>query len=90
MKNYNTAINILGSISDPNVIIETINYYNQHGLEAAKEEFIEGNAFGFDITSSRKRFFAVINKIFLKGSEQKDKEFFILVTSLKQVRLFLF
>lgn len=77
MKNYNTAINPLGSISDPNVIIETIKYYNQHGLEAAKEEFIEGNAFGFDITSSRKRFFSVINKLFLKDSEQKDKEFFI-------------
>ncbi|PXV70132.1 putative inner membrane protein DUF1819 [Halanaerobium congolense] len=77
MKNYNTAINPLGSISDPNVIIETIKYYNQHGLEAAKEEFIEGNAFGFDITSSRKRFFSVINKLFLKDSEQKDKKFFI-------------
>lgn len=77
MKNYNTAINPLGSISDPNVIIETIKYYNQHGLEAAKKEFIEGNAFGFDITSSRKRFFSVINKLFLKDSEQKDKEFFI-------------
>jgi hypothetical protein len=77
MKDYNTAINPLGSISDPNVIIETIKYYNEHGLEAARKEFIEGNAFGFDITSSRKRFFAVINKLFLKDSEQKDKDFFI-------------
>lgn len=79
MRNYNTAINPLGSISDPNVIIETIKYYNQHDLGAAKKEFIEGNAFGFDITSSRKRFFAVINKLFLKDKDsgQKDKEFFI-------------
>jgi hypothetical protein len=77
MKNYNTAINPLGSISDPNVIIETIKYYNEHGLEAAKKEFIEGNAFGFDITSSRKRFFAVINKLFLKDAEDKAKNFFI-------------
>ncbi len=77
MKNYNTAINPLGSISDPNVIIETIKYYKEHGLEAAKKEFIEGNAFGFDITSSRKRFFAVINKLFLKDGEDKAKEFFI-------------
>jgi len=65
MKNYNTAINPLGSISDLNVIIETIKSFNKNGLDDTKDEFIEGNAFGFEITSSRKRFFTVIKKLYL-------------------------
>ena len=81
MKDYNTAINPLGSIADPNVIIETIKYYNEYGLKATKEEFVEGNAFGFDITSSRQRFFSVINKLLLKDSDNKAKKFFIKAVS---------
>lgn len=77
MKNYNTAINPLGSISDINVIIETIKYFNKNGLEATKEEFIQGNVFGFNITSSRKRFFSLIKKLFLKNTDNQANQFFI-------------
>ena len=77
MKDYNTAINPLGSISDLNVIIETIKSFNKNGLDDTKDEFIEGNAFGFEITSSRKRFFTVIKKLYLKNSDNPANEFFI-------------
>jgi len=77
MSNYNTSINIVGSISDLNIIIETIRSYEENGLEATKDEFIEGNAFGFDITSSRKRFFSLIKKLYLKNPEEASNKFFI-------------
>src|SRR6056297_382412 len=77
MRKYNTSINILGSISDLNIIIETIRSFKENGLEATKKEFIEGNAFGFDITSSRKRFFSLIKKLYLKDSKETSNKFFI-------------
>ena len=78
MKEYNTSINILGSISDVNVIIETIKHFNKtNSLEDTKEEFVEGNAFGFDISSSRKRFFSLIKKLYLKDPEDPSNDFFI-------------
>ena len=77
MSEYNTSINVLGSISDLNVIIETISSFKENGLEATKKEFIEGNAFGFDITSSRKRFFSLIKKLYLKDSKETSNKFFI-------------
>ncbi|MFW6015893.1 MAG: BrxA family protein, partial [bacterium] len=77
MRDYNTAINVLGSISDINVIIETIRYFQENGLEETKREFIDGNAFGYNITSSRQRFFALIKKLFLKNHEEEDNRFFI-------------
>ena len=77
MKKYNTAINPLGSISDLNVIIETLKSFKKNGLDDTKDEFVEGNAFGFNITSSRKRFFTVIKKLFLKNSEDRSNQFFL-------------
>lgn len=77
MKKYNTAINPLGSISDLNVIIETIKYFRENGLDDTKKEFIDGNAFGFNITSSRKRFFSLIKKLFLINNDNESNQFFI-------------
>jgi len=77
MKEYNSAINILGGISDINVIIETIRYFKNNDLKAAKEEFVSGNAFGFDISSSRKRFFSLIKKYFLVDPEKPENKFFM-------------
>jgi len=78
LKKYNTAINLLGGIADINIIIETIKYFNKTSdLDKTKEKFVEGNAFGFDITSSRKRFFSVIKKLFLINPQEKDNQFFI-------------
>lgn len=83
MANYNTAINPLGSIPDINVILETIKHYYQHGdIDKTKNGFIEGNAFGFDISSSRRRFFAVIKKLFLTEPEDEANQFFIETVSL--------
>ena len=77
MGKYNTSINILGSISDLNIIIETIRSFKEDGLELTQEEFIEGNAFGFDITSSRKRFFSLIKKLYLNDPENPANKFFV-------------
>jgi len=78
LNNYNTAINPLGSIPDINIIIETIKDYGlKEDLARTKEEFIQGNAFGFNLSSSRKRFFSVIKKIYLNNLEHVDKKFFI-------------
>lgn len=77
-RNYNTSVNVLGSIPNINIIIETIKYYNQcQDIKETKEEFVEGNAFGFNLTSSRKRFFSLIKKLFLKDPEDKANKFFI-------------
>lgn len=82
MKEYNTAINPLGSISDINVILETIKYYNQTGdLEEVEQEFVEGNIFGFNITSSRKRFFSMIKKLYLKN---ENNDLFLKAVSNEQ------
>jgi hypothetical protein len=77
MKNYNTAINLLGGISDLNIIIETIKSFKENGLEDTRNEFVEGNAFGYDITSSRKRFFSLIKKLFLNEPQKPVNNFFI-------------
>ena len=77
MSQYNTSINVLGSISDLNIILETIRSFKEKGLKVTKNEFIEGNAFGFDITSSRKRFFTLIKKLFLKNSDLPANQFFL-------------
>ena len=84
MKEYNTAINPLGSISDIQIIVETIKRYNNSDdLKEVRDEFIDGNAFGFDITSSRKRFFTVIKKLFLqpKNKNEKSHQFFLEIIS---------
>ena len=78
MPDYNTSINVLGSISDINVIIETIKYFQKtQDIEAARKEFVEGNAFGFNISSSRKRFFSLIKKLFLTEADEPDRQFFL-------------
>ena len=78
MKKYNTAINPLGGIADLNIIIETIRFYLQEGdLEKTREEFVEGNTFGFNIRSSSKRFFSVIKKIFINDPDNKANQFFM-------------
>lgn len=75
---YNTAINPLGSITDINVIFETIRYYNKvKDINKTKQEFVDGNAFGFNISSSRKRFFSVIKKLFLSNPEDSANSLFI-------------
>lgn len=78
MRDYNASINVLGSIADLNIIIETIRDFNDHkDIELTKQEFVEGNAFGFNISSSRKRFFAFINKLYLSDPDEKSNSFFI-------------
>ena len=78
MSEYNASINVLGSISDINVIIETIKYFNNsNSIKSTQEEFVEGNAFGFNITSSRKRFFSLIKKLYLAEPEKPENMFFI-------------
>ena len=78
MREYDTSIKILGGIPNLNVIIETIRHYSIYDdMDETKKKFVEENAFGFNITSSRQRFFRVIEKLFLENSEAKDKRFFI-------------
>ena len=90
MGDYNTAINPLGSIPDINIIIETIKYFNNtRDITKTEKEFVEGNAFGFDITSSRKRFFSVIKKIFLVEPDKLDNKFFIKTVSQNRLNLYL-
>lgn len=77
MKGYDTTINILGSISDPNIIIESIRYYYQtKDLEKLKEKFTTGNIFGYDLSSSRKRIYSGIVNTYLKHEDAGSKEFF--------------
>ena len=65
MKKYNTAIIQVTGISDLNIIIETIKSFKKEGLEKTKNEFVKGNVFGFNISSSRKRIFSIIKNTFL-------------------------
>ncbi|MGM0502932.1 MAG: BrxA family protein [Bacillota bacterium] len=96
MKEYNTAINPLGSLPDINIIFETIKFYAENrDLEGLKKEFIDGNVFGFQLSSSRKRFFSLLKKLYL-NNEGKDFELFLKaisnqksVTSLKKAAIYI-
>ena len=80
MKKYDTAINPLGSISDLNIIFETIKLYQQEkDLAEVKKKFIEDDFFGIKIVSSRKRLFSVIKKLYLK--DRKEDSLFIKLTA---------
>lgn len=77
MKKYNTAIIQVTGISDLNIIIETIKSFKKEGLEKTKNEFVKGNVFGFNISSSRKRIFSIIKNTFLDEPDKPDNQFFI-------------
>lgn len=77
-REYDTSVNVLGSIPNINIIIETIRFYSiNNDIEETKTKFVEENAFGFNISSSRKRFFSLIKKLFLTEPDKPDNEFFI-------------
>ena len=81
MKKYNTAIIQVTGISDLNIIIETIKSFKKEGLEKTKEEFVNGNVFGFNITSSRTRIFSIIKNTFLDEPDKPANQFFINTTA---------
>ncbi len=78
MPDYNTELSKLGSITSINIIIETISFYAKWGdLDKVKNEFIQNNAFGINMSSTRKNYYEAIKRLFLKDLDSKDRMFFI-------------
>lgn len=77
MNKYNTTIDVLGGM-DINYVFDTIDYFDKtRDNHKTMGFFIEDNPFGLKITSSRKRYFAVLKKIYLSSFNQKDGQLFI-------------
>ena len=90
---YNSDINVIGSIPDYQLIVKVIELYSQ-GSNVLKEAVIKRNEFDFKTENSRKRFLAAVESAFLNFQNDAHQELIIslftssITLSTKQLILF--
>lgn len=80
MNNYNTDINIIGSIPDYELVYKAIELFSQNEDEL-ESLIIKDNKFDFRTEKSRKRFLSAVYSAFLNFSDNTHKELLVSIFS---------